>query len=226
MSRDPVGFLGGDNQYGSYFAIDSLDPLGYFEILTPGTHEIDIPSFHPALPEFVITLTTGEEDAKGCRSLTLSFGATWSILDKILGKLKKVLPKKLFEKIATHAAGLPDVSLQVFVSGTGSYCDCCVDFCEASVTGSVTVGNGSHGGGDSTKPIQIGAWGFISGGINFCTGEFFVTGNVVASISLVAGFDVPFSDNDLEIAFNREFTILDIDRETIKVPGLKLWDGC
>ena len=62
-------------------------------------------------------------------------------------------------------------------------------------------------------------------GINFCTGKVFLTGNIVANVSLVAGIRIPFGD-DWEIAWNREFSLLNIDRQEWDVPALKLRDGC
>ncbi len=229
-SRDPIGENGGINLYGMVgndavnwwdflgqkkMSLEDLGKLvnGGVDALTPGTYEVSLPlgGGFDIFANFIIK----EKDQYGCRAIEIAVGINQDIKKNVAEKGGKIFGKiPVFGAEARSAVEhgikqLPGVSASFFIQGGGKICDCCVDFCEVSVGGAITIGEGRRGGGEQNKMFGIGISGEVNGTINFCTGEYSIGYTFVASVSLNLAFDNPLAGwigPDMLIhSWNRDF---------------------
>lgn len=207
-SRDPIEEEGGFNLFGfvGNGGVNWWDYLGYLTLsdiltdsLTPGVLEADIPA---GPVDVVVTVTI--KDAGCCWDVTIAGGVSWSIKERFTKRLPK------FAQNAVNKYFPWDITAQVFVNGQGfipksrtttEQAETCRGFCQLTATGSVTGGNGAHGGrANSERFIDGGASGDITGGYDFCKEQWDVSVGVTAWISANGGGWLDY------FAFNRAFS--------------------
>ena len=200
VTMDPMLYAAGDvnlYRYVSNGPLSRLDPLGTFDIrdyLRPGTFEISIPlGFLPC--DGVVTLTVKNEG--GCHVLEVGVGISCSVKERVIRKLGQI--PYVGPMIVSYASWIPDISLQTWGEGVGRVCCNCSDFCEISINGALTVGNGRRGGGTRNTGFTFGIVGEANGILNFCEGTLRLDGTLVGSV----GFNAHIFGG--EIAYNRDF---------------------
>jgi RHS repeat-associated protein len=200
VSEDPIGFEGIDSnlyRYSYNCAIDSVDFDGNFSIdmfLYPGNFEINFPFLWGT--QFVGTIDVVSTDNNCCLNYQLKVGVSFSIKDRVMGILRRVLPRRIQNFITQRP---PDVSANVMALGdlgkspnplaNQAMCHCvtCSRKCEVGLTGGVGIGNTNRGGGqseDNTRLFLFGVSGAVQGTYDFCSGSVQFELNVYLSIAI------------------------------------------
>jgi RHS repeat-associated protein len=181
--------------YQDAYGLLSLSDIAEFA-LTPGTLELTFPIGFSGASVFV-NISVKPKDDKGCREIQIAVGVDWDITSKVLRILSKIPPLKKI--LIRYRDLLPKVRLALFGQGSGRYCCGCLDFCEVSLNGAITLGEGRRGGrvdGNSKRfAIGFGVSGEFGGSFNFCEGTFSLEGTILATVSI----------NILGFSFNRDF---------------------
>ncbi|NLX21214.1 MAG: RHS repeat-associated core domain-containing protein [Phycisphaerae bacterium] len=205
MSRDPIEEQGGLNLYlfTQNQSPNMLDLLGQLDLLSlqPGTWEFGIPVGH--LPCQVVLGVTVRQLNPCCKEIDVFIGGSCSIKDGVVRHVSRLPYVGVYVGKAMNS--LPDVSAQIWGQESGKICTHCWEFCEVSLNGAVTVGEGRRGSGRSPNErkrrspfVGFGVSGELNGILNWCHGTLRLDGTVVGSVSVNVTWPV-------EIAYNRDF---------------------
>ncbi|MCR5183976.1 MAG: RHS repeat-associated core domain-containing protein [Opitutales bacterium] len=202
LSRDPIEEQGGWNLYAFVFnrtgGVDTqgLSFLDQFKdaaklFFLPGTVEFNLP-ITPVWGIFINLIFKHPHNNR--QEVEVAGGASWNVKGKVVALLGR-LPN-VGTKFASYVEDyIPNITVSVWLSGTGSYGCGCIDVREVALSGAITAGHGRRGSTEDSfkKPDKKMEFGFgisgeISGILNLCNGTISLDYTLVASVNLNLNF--------------------------------------